>query len=90
MFNSELVRSLMMELGGMASNDLDEIIYTFQDADTDLMKSISRVATLVADYIGCIEMNRFVVYPSQGDLEVAAAKLSRKNELLAGWLSFDR
>jgi len=84
LFDSDLIRATLMEMGGISATDLDDIIYTFQDADTNLMKSISKVVSLVADYIQCIEIDRFVGYETEADLEVAAADLSSRNELLAG------
>lgn len=84
LFESDLIRATLMELGGIGTSDLDEIVYTFQETDTDLTQSISKVATMVSDYIQCIEMDRFVAYETESELEIAAARLSRKNELLAG------
>ncbi|WAQ96399.1 ABCAC-like protein [Mya arenaria] len=84
LFDSKLVRSFMMEIGNIASSDLDNILYTLQDADTSLSTSVSKVATLVSDYVGCIEMNRFIGYESESEMEKAAIRLNRDNELMAG------
>ncbi|KAH3873422.1 hypothetical protein DPMN_036657 [Dreissena polymorpha] len=84
LFESELVKSLVMQMSGVNNQDLTNLIYTFQDADTGLMKSISKVASLVSDYVSCIEINRYVGYATESDMQTAAIQFNNRNELLAG------
>ncbi|KAH3873434.1 hypothetical protein DPMN_036669 [Dreissena polymorpha] len=75
-----------MQMSGVNNQDLTNLIYTFQDADTGLMKSISKVASLVSDYLSCIEINRYVGYATESDMQTASIQFNNRNELLAGML----
>ena len=47
---------------------------------------MSKAASFMGDYIHCIELDRFVGYDSETELEQHAAKLAGKNNFLAGKL----
>ena len=49
---------------------------------------MSNAINFMGDYIQCIELDRFVGFDSETDLEWEAAKLSRTKNLLAGRFMF--
>ena len=47
---------------------------------------MSNAASFMGDYIHCIQLDRFVGYDNEADLEREASRLAGKNNLLAGKL----
>lgn len=74
----------MTEVAGVDMKDLDEILYTLEDTDMDMMEGISKVARMLRDYISCLLLDRFEGYDNEQDLEKAASSLAAENNLLAG------
>lgn len=74
----------MTEIAGVDMKDLDEILYTLEDTDMDMMEGISKVARMLKDYISCLLLDRFEGYDNEKDLEKAASSLAAENNLLAG------
>lgn len=84
MLGSKIIKSMLTEVGGVNSKDLDDILYTLEDTDMEVMEGISKVAKLLKDYLSCVQLDRFVGYSTEADLVKAAVPLAKKNELLAG------
>ena len=79
-----MIKSMLTEVSGVDTGELDDILYTLEDTDMNMMEGISKVAKMIKDYISCLELDRFQGYDTEAELETAAANLAKDNSLLAG------
>lgn len=75
---------MLTELAGVSANSLDDILYTLENTDMDMMKGISKIADMIQSYISCVLLDRFEGFDDEASMEMSAKKLTDNNELLAG------
>jgi hypothetical protein len=75
---------MLTEVSGVDTRELDDILYTLEDTDMDMMNGISKVAKMIKDYVSCLELDRFEGFNTEVEMEKAAAELAKDNSLLAG------
>ena len=78
----------MSQLSENSDTNFEDLIYTLKNTDPELVSAMSNAINFMGDYIQCIELDRFVGFDSEADLEWEAAKLSRTKNLLAGRFMF--
>ena len=74
----------LSQLDDSSGTGFEDMMYTLNNTDPELTKAMSNAVSFMGDYIQCIDLNRFVGYDTEEDLEWEAAQLSRTNDLLAG------
>ncbi|KAL4240022.1 ATP-binding cassette sub- A member 12 [Mactra antiquata] len=88
LLNSNTLQGVITEIAGVSPNSLDDILYTLETADVNMMSGISKIADMIQSYISCVSLDRFEGFDDESSLEVRASNLADNNELLAG-LVFD-
>ena len=86
--DSPIVAGFLSQFSDSSETGFEDLVYTLNDTDSDLVKALSNAAGFMGDYIHCIELDRFVGYDTEADLEWEGARLARTNNLMAGRFTF--
>ena len=82
--DSKVVGAVITDVAGMSAEEIKDLVNTLNGTDADLVKGLSSIAQFVADYVDCIDLDRFEGFETEQAMNEEAARLHGSNSLMAG------
>ena len=79
-----MFKNLLASMSGSSVDDLEDVVYRLNEMEDGVVSGLSNVAKWAAEYLQCVELNRFQAYATEEELQTAAGNLHTSNSLLAG------